>query len=183
MPVALTSIQGRDARTQNVGGTTSRIRFAPVSYFATIATKKELSDMTATANSDFIQITGDHIFNTGKCFLESYITRDTGKVTSKPNADRDSTGHMTTFEGMIPGADSATEANLLMAANDKLIVLIELADGQWLQLGSERFYAEMKYEWSSENNEKGERGWKITVTAFDTSKAYYTGAFQMTPAT
>lgn len=181
MPVGLSNIAGRNSRTQNVGGTTSRIRFAPLSYFASIASKLELSDMSATDNLDFIVIDGDHTFAVGKGWHESYITRDTGKVTSKPNADRDSTGHVTTFEGMIPGADALTEAILLQAENDKLIACIELADGHWLQLGSARFYAEMKHEWSSESNEKGERGWKITITAFDTSKAYYAGAFTMYP--
>lgn len=181
MAIGLANIAGRNSRTQNVGGTTGRIRFAPISYFTTLAAKLELSDMSATDNVDFIVIDTDHAFAVGKGWHESYITRDTGKVTSKPNADRDSTGHMTTFEGMIPGADAATEAILLMAENDKLVTMIELADGQWLQLGSARFPAEMKHEWSSESNEKGERGWKISITAFDTSKAYYAGAFTMYP--
>jgi hypothetical protein len=181
MALSLDNISGPGSLKQNVGGTTGRIRFAPIPEFSVIEKKLEMSDPSASNNIDLIEISGDHTFPVGKGFYEMYITRDTGKVVSKPNSERDTTGHTATFEGMTPGADSKTEAILLLAENNKLICMIELADGKWLQLGSERFPAEMKHEWSSESNEKGERGWKVLITAFDTSKAYYTGVFTMYP--
>lgn len=179
MALTLGNIAGPSGTSQNIGGLTGRWRFAPIADFDTIAAKVEMT--TATANAELVVISDDHTFLVGKGFWESYMTRDSGKVSFKMNQDRDTTGSLATAECMIPGADPAIEAIVVQAANNKLITLWELADGRWIQLGTERFPAEMKYEWNSENNEKGERGWKVTVTAFESTKVYYEGAQTLAP--
>lgn len=180
MALVLDDITGPNGLTQNVGGTTGRIRFCPVEDFLVIAKKAEMSDSPAPTDPlDLINISDDHTFTSPKGWYESYITRDTGKVDFTMNQDRDTTGCEVKFEGMVPGAEASIDATLTLAANNKLIVEIELADGKWLQIGSQRFPAELKYSWSSENNGKGERGWKVSVTGFETTKQYYTGVFTM----
>lgn len=180
MALTLGNITGPSATTQNVGGTTGRFRFAPIADFDTIAAKTELSGSPAT-NADLIEISDDHTFLTGKGWYESYVTRDTGKVEFTMNQERDTTGCEVKFEGMIPGAATANEAILTQVANDRCLFEVELASGEWVQVGSEKFPAELKYSWSSENNGKGERGWKVAITGFETTRQYYTGVHTMHP--
>jgi hypothetical protein len=177
--LSLGSIAGPTGTTQNIGGTTGRIRFAPLEYFDTIEAKSELS--VATTNASLVEISADHTFLTGKGFHECYITRDSGSAEGKMNQERDTTGMTTEYKGMTPGSDIATHSLLLQLANRKVIALIELADGQWLQLGTERFPAELKYTWKSGGNEKGYRGWELVLAAFESSNVLYSGVISMFP--
>jgi len=175
--LTLGNIAGPTGTTQNIGGATGRIRWSPVSSFTTIEKKAELSDSPAPTNLALINISEDHVWAATKGAYEMYITRDTGDVKFTMNQDRDTTGCEIKFEAITPGAEAATEAILVQISNDRNIFWIELADGKWVQVGSERFPAEFKYEWNSEKNGKGERGWKVMITGFESTKQYYTGAF------
>ena len=176
MALSLVKIAGRTGTTQNVGGLTQRIRVSIIGEITTLPAKKEISDGTVATADELVDITDDRVYAATKGSHEWYITRDTGKVDFKINEARDTTGSVVTFEGITPGNDSVTEGNLLFAANNFIIADIETAPGEWVQIGSARFPAELKYEWSSEHNESGECGWKIKISGFETSKQKYLGA-------
>lgn len=179
MALTLGNITGPTGTTQNIGGTTGRFRFAPIEDFDTIAEKVELN--VATANDDLIEISDDHTFLTGKGWWEGYVTRDSGTIEMEMNQERDTTGMKAVYKARTPGAAISTHAILLQLANQKTIFMVEMADGQWVQLGSARFPAELKYKFVSGGNEKGYRGWELTAEAFDSSPAHYTGTFTMHP--
>ena len=174
MALTLSNVTPPTATTLNIGGTTGRIYLAAITDFLTIGVKEEMNDPAAT-NSGIIEITDDHTFTSPKGFRTIYITRDSGNLEGKPNSERDTTGYLATYKGQTPGADAATASQLLQWQNIKAIVLIELADGRLRQLGSARFPAEVKTEWNSGNNEKGYRGWTITISSFESSEAEYKG--------
>lgn len=172
----LADLVGPDGNTQNIGGLTGRIRLSPIADFDTIAKKKEISDTpTPTDPKELIEITDSHAWTSGKGYREMYITRDSGKAEMEMNQARDTTGMKTTITGQTPGADSLTQGVLTIAANTKLLVLAETGDGKWIQVGSERFPAELKYKWTAGKNEGEYRGAEVTITGFESTIQYYLG--------
>lgn len=180
MALGLKNISGPTGTTQNVGGVTGRFRFFAIDSALSIAKKKEMDDaVPPTDNDELVNITGNHTFTSPAGMYESYITRDSGSVKFKGNDARDTSGCEVTFEGMIPGAEADVDGTLTLASNTKLIGFAELADKKWVQIGSEAFPAELKYEWQSGKNTGEGRGWKVVMSGFETTKQYYKGTFTM----
>jgi hypothetical protein len=176
MPVAYKKLVGPNSRSNNVGGTSQKWLLAPVDYFTTIATVKDLSDAGATDAKEFVEISDDHAFAASKGFLAHYCTRDMGSIKLTAVGERDGRGTKAEAELMIPGADADLFASMVMGKNDRWIVLAPTADGKYLQLGSEQFPAEIKYDWDAAKNESGLRGMKLTISAFMPQPQLYTGA-------
>jgi len=175
MPVAYKNLRGPSSRSNNVGGTTQKFYMAPEDYFTTIAGVKDLSDITATSASEFVEITADHVFAATKGFHSFYCTRDMGAAKLTAVGERDGRGTKGEAELMIPGADADLFASMVMGKNDRWIVLVPTADGKYLQFGSSQFFAEIKYDWDAAKNESGLRGMKLTVTAFMPQPQIYSG--------
>lgn len=176
MPGVYKNLNGPSPLRNNVGGTVQYFLWAAISEFATIASVKDLSDVTVTDAKQYVEISADHTFLTGKGFKKVYITRDTGMAKIVPTGDRDGRSFKGTFEGQYPDINSDVLGQMTMMKNDRLIMLAVLADKTVLQLGSADFPAEVKPESDSAKNESGLRHSKWSFEAFLPQPQFYTGA-------
>lgn len=173
--LAYVGLTGRNGVEDNIGGTTKQFWFAPKSYFTTISKTKDLSDGTATL-SELSEISDDHVFAVGKGFHKNYCTRDMGEVKYTGAGERDGRSIPGKATFFIPGLSINNLGILRMLKNDELIILAEAADGKILQLGSERFPAEVRIsEGGTAKNESGVRGFMIEVDFFESGPQMYTG--------
>ncbi len=176
-----TGLTGRTGVEDNIGGLTKRYWFAPKSYFTTIAKTKDLSDATATL-AELAEISADHVFAVGKGFHVNYCTRDMGDVKYTGAGDRDGRSIPGKANFFTPGLAINNLGIMRMLKNDELIILAELADGKIVQLGSERFPAEVRIsEGGSAKNESGVRGMMVEVDAFESGPQIYTGVIDLHP--
>lgn len=181
MALNYTGLTGRQGVEDNIGGLTKRFFFAPKSYFTTISKTKDLDDPTATVD-ELSEISADHVFAVGKGFHTAYCTRDMGEVKYAGAGERDGRSIPGKATFFTPGLAIANLGQLRMLKNDELIILAELADGKLLQLGSERFPAEVRIsEGGSAKNESGVRGMMIEVDFFESGPQIYTGALTLHP--
>jgi hypothetical protein len=182
MSLELVHLLGPDGTTINIGGLTQRIWVAPIGWFSSIAKKKELNDSPApTDPAELINIDDDHTFILGKGFVQIYNTRDKGKVEYKNNEERDTNGATTEASIMHPGVSASVLGVLTIAENERLIALFEFVDGKRMQVGSERFYAELKFSFDGGNNESGYRGVTIKIKGFESSFQLYNGTITEKP--
>jgi hypothetical protein len=163
----LLHIVGPTGTTQNIGGLTGRVRLTAIADMDTIVAKVELPSDPAD-EATLVTIATNHTWSA-----------DSGKVELEMNQARDTTGVGYKYTGQTPGSAASDHAALVVATNTKLIFWAELADGTWLQFGSERFPAELKMKWSSGKNQGEYRGFEITVEAFESTFQIYTGTFTM----
>lgn len=170
-----TGLTGRNGVEDNIGGLTKQFWFAPKSYFTTIAKTKDLSDATAVL-AELSEISDDHVFASLKGFHKCYCTRDMGEVKYTGAGERDGRSMPGKGTFFVPGLNISNLGVLRMLKNDELIILAEAADGKILQLGSERFPAEVRVsEGGSAKNESGVRGFMIEVDFFESGPQMYTG--------
>ncbi len=177
----LGNVTGPDGNTQNVGGATGRWRISDINTMTTIQKKIELNEGTATAPEDLINISGNHAWAVGEGYYEIYCTRDEGEGKATGPKVRDASGMESVMTAKFPGIDPANLGVCVIANNTKVIAWQELADGTWLQYGSERFPAEFQYDWTSGKNSGTRRETTVTVSAFDTTPAIYLGTFTAHP--
>lgn len=179
MPLTYDDITGLNGLEDNIGGISTRVFWAPKSWFATIGAVADFA--TATTASELVEISTDHTFTTGKGFLEIYSTRDKGKDEIATVGERDGKGSLNKGKIFNPGVNVAKLGQYRMMKNDSGIWLFELSDGVLIQLGSNRFPAEQSVKFDTAQNESGVRGTEIEVTAFESFIQVYTGAVTMKP--
>lgn len=166
----------------NMGGTTQRVYFAPLSTFLSI--KKPTASPSTLA--DLVDITTAHTFNTGGCFLKAYCTADKGKVDVKPQGERDGKSFMQEAEFFYPGNESQAHAMAAQFKNDKFIFLFEKPDSAtkgYLQVGTEMFPAEISPEFTTGTNASGVQGYIFKVSAMTDKQYIYKSTISLTPAT
>lgn len=176
---------GPNASQDNIGGGTTRIFGAPVSYFTPLTGIKDwkaLTDGTATALSEFATISTTHTFNTGYGFHTFYCTMDKGSIEWTPQGELDGRSFKGMAKGFMPGVDASWLGLMRQAKNDRWIFLFELADGQLMQLGSKRFPAYFLPEKiGSATNSSGIRGTEYSITTMESGPAMYTGTVTLFP--
>jgi hypothetical protein len=176
----LDNIAGKDDNSINVGGHTGRIRISRISEMTTIQKKKELDDPTPpTTPEELVEITTNHAWAVGKGAAECYITRDEGMTELDINEVPDTNGVEAKYTGSIPGAASTAHGILTLMNNSRVIVWVELFSGEWIQIGSKRAPAELKYKWSSGKNKGTARKFSLTIIGFETTIQYYKGTFTL----
>ena len=174
---AYKNIAGPNGTQDNIGGTTQRVYFAPISAFDSIAAAVDLGSETNMA--ELSEISTDHTFTGTKGFFKSYCTRDKGNVKGTIVGERDGRGMK--FDGMffVPGSVIATLGGTRKMKNDQFVFLFEQADGTLLQIGTERFPAEVSIEYDTAQNESGVRGTTFKVSGFESGPFIYTGAITL----
>jgi hypothetical protein len=176
------NISGPDGTTQNVGGLTGRFRFSPIATMTTIRTKTELSAGTATAPDELIEIQGgNHAWGVGEGYWEGYCTRDEGELDAKGPQVRDAAGMEIVMKVKFPGLDANNQGVMVIANNSKILGWAETSDHQWIQLGSQAFPAELQYDFTAGKNVGKRRETSVTISAFDTTLALYSGTFTAHP--
>lgn len=162
----------------NPGGTLQAIYFAPYSTFATI--QKE-GGLGAAAIADIAVISTDHTFKTGGQFYKIDLEINKNELGSEFQGAIASGAQKFNFTGMIPNISAEILGTLRLAASEKVIALIPLADGQFVQLGEEDNAAVFKYNLQTGSQEGGERGNIVNIEAYHQPKLY-TGTIARTPA-
>ncbi len=171
------NLAGPSALRNNPGGTVQYFYWAPISYFTALSVQKDLSDATVTDEKNYVNITADHTFASGKGFHKVYVTRDTGTFKIDAGGERDGRSFKATLETTYPDMNDSMMAMITMAKNERCIVLAVLADGMKFQMGSDAFPAELNPSVDSQKNESGLRGTKLVWTSFlPQGPTIYTGA-------
>lgn len=167
-------------QTDNMGGTTQRIYFAPISYFDTIQTPIAVP----TTFGEKSKIVTAHTFLVGKGFSTVYCTANKGKVDAKSQGETDGKSLKMEGEFFFPG--SLAEAHGLASAikNDNMIILTEMPDSDvngYIQTGSEMFPAKIDPEFTSATNEGGVRGYTFKYYANTPTVYIYDAAITIQP--
>lgn len=173
---------GPDATTDNMGGTTNRIFYAPKSYFTTIQDVLALDDPSATTLDEFAEITDAHVFATGKGAHVLYCTLDKGSAEFIGQGELDGRSFSGVLKGFTPGIAPALLGFFRMAKNDQFIVWPELADGKLLQFGSPRFSASiLASKIGTATNSSGVRGTEWEIKFMESGPYIYSAALTMFP--
>lgn len=175
-----TNLGAPDGTADNMGGTTQRCYFAPISAFASIKTPT-----VSTTLADIVKIIIAHTFNTGKCFNTSYITMDKGQLQSEPQGETDGKSLKQKFTFFYPGSKAEAHGFAAQCKNDNFIFLIEKPDSAtsgYEQVGTEMFPAKITPKFDTGTNSSGVRGYTFEVEAMTDKQYIYTAAISTTPA-
>jgi hypothetical protein len=174
---------GPDATTDNMGGTTNRIFWAPKRYFTTIQDVKALDDPTLTNLAELAEITTAHVFEPGKGAHELYCTLDKGSVDYNSQGELDGRSFKGSLKGFTPGLDPGLLGLFRMAKNDLIIAWPELPDGKLMQLGSKRFFASMIVsKIGTATNSSGVRGTDWEISFMESGVYMYNASLMKYPA-
>ena len=160
----------------NEKGLKSFFLIAPKSWF------DALQDFKAApaAAGDTILIDTDHTFQVGKGFVEVETTLDS-QLTTEQVGDLGGKGFMSKLEGFYPGNDIVAAEIMSHLKDDDCVVLVPLADGQYIQLGRDGLWAQVSANYGTGQNSGGKNGWTVTVESYNGTPIYYTGAITRKP--
>lgn len=178
MAIAYADHAGLADQAQNMGGLTQTIYIAPVRDFATIEAVAAAPATEAAA----VEITGTHVFSTGKKFMKVYCTLDKGEVSFEPQGERDGRSFKQLAKIFHPGAGVDEAGFAALSANDKFIVIVKMPDGKMIQIGSADFYAEIIGKFGSGTNSGGLRGYEFEISSMAPVNYIYSGTIALTPA-
>jgi len=169
-----TPVPGKD----NPSGTRLKIFFAPLSTFDTI--QKE-GGLDAASLAEVATIATDHTFKTGGRFWPLELEVNKNELNAEYQGAVRGNADKLVFTGFVPNLDASIEGLLRKARSEQQMVLVPLADGQVIQLGEEDNGAMIQSNFATGQQEGGERGTPVTITAYHFKKIY-TGAISLTPA-
>lgn len=173
-----TSLASPGGQDNNMGGTKQKIYYAPVRDF--LAIQKPIA--VPVTLEDTVKIVTAHTFKTGFCFKEVYCTLDKGSVDLEPQGERDGKSFKQKAKIFYPGSKVEAIAFASNIKNDNLIVIIPLADGTMIQVGSEDFPAQMSPKFTSATNSGGIKGWEFEIEAMESVNFVYTSTITLVPA-
>lgn len=180
-PVDYTNLAGPNGQEDNLGGSQQKLYYAPIRDFLAIQAPVGLD--TAISDTELVNISTDHTFQTGKNWLTMYTTEDKGIADYELQGDADGKSVKPVAKAFYPGATEQILAFIAKAKNDQFIFLMPLADGTVLQLGSEQFPARINPKWTSAQNSTGVRGAELEITQVVASAPIiYSGQIVLTPA-
>jgi hypothetical protein len=163
----------------NMGGTSIRILYAPISYFAVNGIKKLPA---SPSNPDAaVTISASHQFKPGKGFHTIRCILDTNKISLKPVGERGGRGLKEEFEGKVSGNSKLMAFLMAMFKNDEFVVLIPTHDGLYIQVGSEDLPCELLPEHETGTIESGVNSMMVKGTSFTLRRTFYSGAITMFP--
>ncbi len=125
------------AGSENIGGTTDKIWFAPKQDFADDGIPEVPSDPTTFASAAVAA--GSVAFKTGKGWFSMYVTRDTAGVTSESQGEIDGKSFLNKFVFTHPGNKKEVLGWCRWANNSDLIFMVREAGGSYRLMGSELF--------------------------------------------
>ncbi len=156
----------------NMGGTKMKIFWAPIDSFTTIA---DLPSAPATA-ADYSTISANHVLGAGKAWNEMYCTLNKGEQDDTLQGEIDGRSYKQTAKLFYPGTEQAALGIMNQVMNDKVIVLVPLANGAYKQIGSEDFPAELVCSaYKSGTNSGGINGMEIAVESMGPKMLIYAG--------
>lgn len=176
-PIPYSDIDAPSGQVDNMGGTKQRFWFAPISYFATIATVVAAPATAAAA----VQIVADHTFLATKGFHKVYTTLDKSGLNYEIQGERDGRSFKQKYKGFTPGSDDTLHGQMSIIKNERCIVLVEESDGKVSQIGTEDFYAEIIAKYMTGETTAGLRGYEIEVESVAPRNYRYAGVITEYP--
>ena len=152
----------------NAPGTKKKVLVAPSRLFTAIATPAA----AGAGDGDTIEITGNHTFAAPDGFVELYTTLDTQELVAEMVGERDSRILNPKFDCFHPGIYKELLEFGNWAKDDEFIVLVQLLDGTYVQLGNEDVGCDITYKLGSGKNSGGGKGATFTVETFGTPYIY-----------
>jgi hypothetical protein len=169
---------GPDGTENNMGGTEQFFFF--ISHSDVLTFKKP--DPADAATDDAYVISEAHVCKSGKKFFKMYATIDTTELEMALNGDIDGQSFKPTFKFFHPGSKKELITFINRIKNDKFLVIVPLADGTLIQIGTEKFVAYMKPNFKSEKTSGRGKGAEFEVMAFQPDIYLYDATIPVTPA-
>lgn len=167
-------LKKKDAPNQK--GVKSFFLLAPKSWFDTIAG----FNAAPALPGDTITVDGDHTFLATKGFITIETTLDS-EALAELVGELGGHGFMPKLTGFYPGNDKEAAELFAHAKDDDFMALVPLADDQYLQLGRDGLWAQVKPKWGSGTNSGGKNGWTLDVESYNGSLIYYEGVVTLKP--
>ncbi|MCX6216477.1 hypothetical protein [Spirosoma sp.] len=127
----LTAPDGEDV---NMGGTQQTVYFAPVSHIGTYPAA------ATTEGANPYVMTTPFVMKQGKKFIPMYTTQDMSDLDFGSNGEADGKSFKPVLKLFYPGLTDDALLFINNIKNDKIILLVPLANGKVLQLGNGQFF-------------------------------------------
>ncbi|OFY87855.1 MAG: hypothetical protein A3F72_03000 [Bacteroidetes bacterium RIFCSPLOWO2_12_FULL_35_15] len=178
MVIAYEDLGTPDGQEDNMGGTKQKIFFAPIRDFLAI----QVPNPAAVTPGAKVEIATAHTFVVGKCWNQLYCTLDKGSVEFNVQGERDGHSFGQLAKIFHPGAKKEAIGFASLVKNDQMLVLVPLADGTMIQIGSADFYAQFKPKFNSGTNSGGVRGHEFEISSMAPVNYVYTSTVSLVPA-
>jgi len=169
-------LTGPGGGTKNPGGLAQKHYFSPMANITTLATLPS----APAAEGEYSTITDDHVLAAGKKWFEVYCTADMGELNFEPQGEADGESLKPTCKLFVPGAGKKLLDSINQFPYDRFVWLIQAADGQKFQLGTERFPARTRAKMGFGKNASGVRGVEIEIMVAVQEVIVYEGAIDTT---
>lgn len=173
MPLDYKDYTGPNGTELNMGGV------AQIAYFARIDDIQTFAGTAANPANPYV-LTTPHVMKPGKKFHKVYSTQDTGEVDFGSNGEQDGKSFKPTYKFFYPGFDNDSLAFINDVKNDKLLFLVELPDGQIIQLGSARFFMTVFGNFKTTTTSGRGRGTEFEVMGYQPYIYVYNAAVPLT---
>lgn len=161
----------------NPSGTKLMLSFAPLDDFETIAKPADNPSVLGELST----IADDHAFKTGKCFKKFELEVNKNELLAEIQGAVVGGSEKFDINGFQSNFSPAQADTSRLLRRTKHIILLELPDGQVLQLGQENNGAMVKLGMQTGTQEGGERGMPLNVVSYHYAQ-FYTGTVSYTPA-
>lgn len=169
------SLLGPDGTENNMGGTAQIVYWAPVSDILTFA-------KPAAAPANPYVNTLPFVMKQGKRFYELYTTIDTSEIDLGENGEIDGKSFKPSVKLFYPGLKPDGVQFINQIKNDKIVMLVPLADDTIVQIGMEKFFAYASASFKSTTTSGRGKGTEITVMSYQPNIYLYAAAVPLTPA-
>ncbi len=160
----------------NFGGMQRKVYVAPLAWFTTVAPLDPIG-----AAGDSVKITGNHVFASGKGFVEVVLIPETVQYNNEPNGEVGSQGQTHKIEGALAGHKAENEEFFAWAKNDEFIAVAVDPDGTMIQVGSENLPARIKKKGGTGLPSAGKRQQDTEIMAYQDRMQFYEGTLTIKP--
>lgn len=162
----------------NPGGLRQLLTYAPLVDFDTLAVP---AGAAGSGNADRVAITGNHTFKTGKRFFDIHLEINKNQFQGEIQGAIRGGHHKFTHSSFVPGLSPSQVGLLELIKGIPLVILVPLANGQWVQMGEKDNGAHLSYNIQTGTDEGGELGCAVTIISYGKMR-FYQGSISRTPA-
>jgi hypothetical protein len=166
---------GPDGSENNMGGTSQYIYIASVADILTYASAAQ------NATNPYVH-TQPFVMKPGKKFWTLYTTIYTSEIESGSNGEIDGKSFKPSVKVFYPGLSDDALLVINRLKNDKLVLLVPLADDTIVQVGTAKFHAFANPNFKSTTTSGRGKGTEIEFMSFQPNFLKYAAAIPTTPA-